>query len=125
MVFTTDNRSIHGFPKPITDGHWRKSIALYYYTAEETKEFAGDTTTAWRTHGQHQGVVRNSRLAAYKGLNQLSKAISLAAHLVNPNQGTEWWKARKERLAKENALNAVNGGHDHDHEHDHEHGHDH
>lgn len=112
MIFTTDNRSIHGFPKPIADGRWRKSIALYYYTAEETKEFGGDTTTAWRTHGQHRGVVAKTRLALYKFLNQTSKAVSLAAHLVNPNQGTEWWKKRNERLAKENA------GHTHDH-HDH------
>jgi hypothetical protein len=103
MVFTTDNRSVHGFPKPIVDGSWRKSIALYYYTAEETKEFGGDTTTAWRTHGEHRGVVRRTRLGLYLGLNRLSKAVSLAAHLVNPNQGTEWWRMRKERLAKENA----------------------
>jgi hypothetical protein len=102
MVFTTDNRSIHGFPQPIVEGRWRKSIALYYYTAEDTKEFAGDTTTAWRTHGEHHGLVRKSRLSLYKGLNQTSKAFSLAAHLVNPNQGTEWWRMRKERLAKEN-----------------------
>lgn len=113
MIFTTDNHSIHGFPKPIADGHWRKSIALYYYTAEETKQFGGDTTTAWRTHGQQQGIVRKSRLALYKRLNQLSKAVSLAAHLVNPNQGTTWWKMRKERLAKEAQ------GHTHDSAHNH------
>jgi len=103
MIFTTDNRSVHGFPKPIADGRWRKSIALYYYTAEETKEFGGDTTTAWREHGAQRGVVRKTRLVLYKRLNQLSKAVSLAAHLVNPNQGTEWWRKRKERLAKESA----------------------
>ena len=113
MVFTTDNRSIHGFPKPIVEGKWRKSVALYYYTAEETKEFAGDTTTAWRTHGAQQGVVNKTRLALYQGLNQTSKAVSLAAHLVNPNQGTEWWRKRKERLA----IEASAAGHDHDHDH--------
>lgn len=110
MVFTTDNRSVHGFPNPIVDGRWRKSIALYYYTAEETKEFGGDTTTAWRTHGEHHGVVRRTRLGLYLGLNRLSKAVSLAAHLVNPNQGTEWWRMRKERLAKENAGGAGGDG---------------
>lgn len=103
MIFTTDNRSVHGFPKPIAEGRWRKSIALYYYTAEETKEFGGDTTTAWRAHGQQRGIVRKARLVLYKRLNQLSKAVSLAAHLVNPNQGTEWWRTRRERLAKESA----------------------
>jgi len=119
MIFTTSNRSIHGFPKPIVDGHWRKSIALYYYTVEDTKEFGGDTTTAWRTHGEHHGVVNKTRLGLYKGLNQTSKAVSLAAHLVNPNQGTEWWRMRKERLAKENAVQGY--GQDQAHDHDHEH----
>lgn len=121
MVFTTDNRSIHGFPKPIVDGRWRKSIALYYYTSEETKEFGGDTTTAWRTHGEHKGVVRKTRLGLYKGLNQTSKAVSLAAHLVNPNQGTEWWRMRKERLAKETGSAGYGQEHGHGHEDDHEH----
>ena len=107
MIFTTDNRSIHGFPKPIAEGRWRRSIALYYYTAEETKEFGGDTTTAWRTHGEQRGVVRKARLAVYRGLNQFAKAVSLAAHLVNPNQGAGWWKMRKERLAKENAHSSL------------------
>jgi hypothetical protein len=101
LVFTTDNRSVHGFPVPIAEGRWRKSIALYYYTSEDTKQFAGDTTTGWRTHGEHRGVVPKARLALYRGLNQTSKAFSLAAHLVNPNQGTQWWQKRKERLAKE------------------------
>lgn len=111
LVFTTDNRSIHGFPQPIAEGRWRRSIALYYYTAEDTKEFGGDTTTAWRTHGEQHGVVRKARLGLYRGLNQTSKAFSLAAHLVNPNQGAEWWRMRKERLAKESIAQA----HDHDH----------
>lgn len=119
LVFTTDNRSVHGFPKPITEGHWRKSIALYYYTAEDTKEFAGDSTTGWRTHGEQQGVVRKARLGLYRGLNQTSKAFSLAAHLVNPNQGTEWWRMRKERLAKENGGHGYGEGQEHEHGEDH------
>jgi hypothetical protein len=101
MVFTTDNRSIHGFPKPIVEGRWRRSIALYYYTAEETREFQGDTTTHWREHGAQSGVVRKARLGLYRMLNQTSKAISLLAHLTNPNQGMGWWKARKLRVSKE------------------------
>jgi hypothetical protein len=38
--------------------------------------------------------------------------VSLAAHLVNPNQGTEWWRMRKERLAIEKGAQ----GHAHDHD---------
>jgi Rps23 Pro-64 3,4-dihydroxylase Tpa1-like proline 4-hydroxylase len=37
VIFTTDQRSLHGFPDPLTcpQGESRKSLALYYYTAEE------------------------------------------------------------------------------------------
>ena len=103
IVFTTSGRSIHGFPKPIVEGRWRRSVALYYYTSEETRDFQGDTTTNWREHGQQTGLVRRTRLGLYHGLNKTSKAISLLAHLANPNQGGGWWRSRQARLAKENA----------------------
>lgn len=51
-------------------------------------------------------MIRKARLGLYRGLNQTSKAFSLAAHLVNPNQGTEWWRMRKERLTKESSAQA-------------------
>jgi hypothetical protein len=36
LIFTTDERSLHGFPDPLTcaEGESRKSMALYYYTIE-------------------------------------------------------------------------------------------
>ena len=36
VIFTTDDRSLHGFPDPLTcpDGESRKSLAFYYYTVE-------------------------------------------------------------------------------------------
>jgi len=36
LIFTTDERSLHGFPDPLTcpQGQSRKSLALYYYTVE-------------------------------------------------------------------------------------------
>ena len=43
---------MHGFPVPIAPGHWRRSIALYYYTAHENSTFSGDSTTYWRHHGE-------------------------------------------------------------------------
>lgn len=101
MVFTTDDRSIHGFPKPITEGHWRRSVALYYYTSAEAAEFQGDTTTQWRSHGTQTGAIRKARLAIYLGLNTLSRAVSLLAHLVNPNQGMGWWRTRQARVDKQ------------------------
>jgi hypothetical protein len=103
MVFTTDDKSIHGFPKPIAEGRWRRSVALYYYTAEEAATFSGDSTTHWREHGTQTGVVRKARFAAFKVLLQASRGFSLLAHLANPNQGGGWWKTRKERLAQDKA----------------------
>jgi Rps23 Pro-64 3,4-dihydroxylase Tpa1-like proline 4-hydroxylase len=37
VIFTTNEKSLHGFPDPLTcpENHSRKSLALYYYTAEE------------------------------------------------------------------------------------------
>jgi len=37
LIFTTDERSLHGFPDPLTcpEGESRKSIALYYYTIDQ------------------------------------------------------------------------------------------
>lgn len=37
LIFTTDERSLHGFPDPLTctEGQSRKSLALYYYTVEQ------------------------------------------------------------------------------------------
>jgi hypothetical protein len=101
VVFTTNDKSVHGFPKPITDGRWRRSVALYYYTTEEAKEFQGDTATYWRAHGEQSGTVRKLRLVLYRVLNNFSRAISLLAHLANPNQGLGWWKTRQARVAKE------------------------
>ena len=45
LIFTTDERSLHGFPDPLTcpQGQSRKSLALYYYTVEPGKA-AGHST---------------------------------------------------------------------------------
>jgi hypothetical protein len=46
LIFTTDERSLHGFPDPLTcpEGESRKSLALYYYTVE-----SADSVTARST----------------------------------------------------------------------------
>ncbi len=46
LIFTTDERSLHGFPDPLTcpSGQSRKSLALYYYTVEHDKKVAGHST---------------------------------------------------------------------------------
>lgn len=87
VVFRTDDNSVHGFPAPVAEGKWRRSVALYYYTAEPAKQFSGDETTYWREHGEQHGLVRKARFALYRGLLNVSRATSLLAHVVNPNQG--------------------------------------
>jgi len=46
LIFTTDERSLHGFPDPLTcpEGESRKSLALYYYTVEPDRAFTGHST---------------------------------------------------------------------------------
>jgi hypothetical protein len=46
LIFTTDQRSLHGFPDPLTcpEGQSRKSLALYYYTVEENDKVTGHST---------------------------------------------------------------------------------
>ena len=97
VIFTTDDQSIHGFPAPIADGKWRRSLALYYYTAVEAATFSGDSTTYWRTHGQKTGMSR-ARLRLYRTLIQASRCLSILAQFANPNQGPRaWLRARQDR----------------------------
>ncbi len=86
-VFITDDQSVHGFPVPVAEGKWRRSIALYYYTARESSQFSGDETTLWREHGNATGLAWKFRLLAYKALINISRGVSVLAHLANPNQG--------------------------------------
>ena len=46
LIFTTDERSLHGFPDPLTcpDGQSRKSLALYYYTDEGEEKSSAHST---------------------------------------------------------------------------------
>ena len=46
LIFTTDERSLHGFPDPLTcpEGETRKSLALYYYTLEDAKKVSSHST---------------------------------------------------------------------------------
>jgi hypothetical protein len=88
VIFRTDDRSPHGFTDPVAAGAWRKSIALYYYTAAETEGFAGDTNTYWKAHGDVGSGKRRARMLAYRALLTGSRALSLLAHRCNPNLGS-------------------------------------
>ena len=78
---------MHGFPVPVAEGKWRRSVALYYYTAAPTKNFSGDEMTSWKEHGEQVGAVRKARFLVWRGLLNLSLFIGILAHIVNPNIG--------------------------------------
>jgi hypothetical protein len=85
VMFLTDDRSVHGFSRPILGpGRWRNSLALYYYTSEDTDRFSGDGETYWQAHGQLRGKAL-VRLLAYKVLLRGAWSLSKLAHRVNPN----------------------------------------
>jgi Rps23 Pro-64 3,4-dihydroxylase Tpa1-like proline 4-hydroxylase len=46
LIFTTDEKSLHGFPDPLQcpEDESRKSVALYYYTAEEEGSLRAKST---------------------------------------------------------------------------------
>jgi hypothetical protein len=46
LIFTTNQRSLHGFPDRLTcpEGRSRKSLAFYYYTLGEDKKATGHST---------------------------------------------------------------------------------
>lgn len=86
VIFETSDHSYHGFPVPVREGLHRRSIALYYYAAADSPRFGGLLTTDWREHGTG-GVPHRLRVALYRVLLGFARALTVAAHLANPNQG--------------------------------------
>jgi len=85
VMFLTDDRSIHGFTRPVSGANrWRNSLALYYYTSEDAEQFSGDSDTHWKMHGKQDGA-DFVRLVTYKGLLRIARLFSILAHRANPN----------------------------------------
>ena len=85
VLFRTDDQSVHGFSTPIEEGHWRCSIALYYYTSREAARFSGDAFTYWQQHGKQSGMNR-LRLRWHQLLTRAAHRLSSIAHRANPNK---------------------------------------
>ena len=68
--------SVHGFPVPVAEGKWRRSVALYYYTAAPTKNFSGDEMSYWREHGEQAGIVRKARFLVWQRPAQPQRSSS-------------------------------------------------
>lgn len=47
VIFETSERSWHGHPAPITEGHWRKSIAVYMFDPLDVVPDHLDHDTRW------------------------------------------------------------------------------
>ena len=84
VIFRTDDRSLHGFSKPIVGDRWRRSVALYYYTADEAEEYSGDTNTYWAKLPS-RGASHRIRRRAYEMLLLGSRGLAFLAHRVDPN----------------------------------------
>ncbi|WP_260927535.1 2OG-Fe(II) oxygenase [Novosphingobium sp. 9] len=72
-LFSTTDESYHGHPEPLAcpEGQSRKSIALYYYTAERPKndtQFGKSTQTNWRAKPGEQFDVNPVRYAVAQTL---------------------------------------------------------
>jgi len=83
VIFRTDDRSRHGFTQPVQEPHFRRSIALYYYTATEADTFSGDTATHW-SRIPVNGPWERARQGAYRALISISRGFSVLAWLFDP-----------------------------------------
>lgn len=83
VIFQTDDRSPHGFTNPIIEGRSRRSVAMYYYTANEASGYSGDTSTYWRQSPERR-LDRRARQLLYNALIFVSRAVAFVAHRVDP-----------------------------------------
>ena len=47
VLFQCSDRSWHGHPEPVADGHWRRSLAVYFYNPDDVPSGPGHSTV-WR-----------------------------------------------------------------------------
>ena len=79
VIFQTDDRSVHGFSRPVV-GRYRNSIALYYYTTTSPPTFAGDGATHWRTRSMEaKGAKGHFQKLAYRLCMSVSNRFSKLA----------------------------------------------
>lgn len=95
VIFRTDHNSVHGFAVPVAEGRRRNSIALYYYTAQESATFSGDITTYWQQHGALSSAKGKAQMMVYSRLLGLSTFVSKVAYRLNPHVSRPSGKTKK------------------------------
>lgn len=94
VIFRTDGKSVHGFPKPIRDGRVRRTLAMYYYTSVDNPEFSGSTLTTWRRDDEYWSQTSGSwlaqrlRMQLFRVLRFGSFAFAALAHRARPRTST-------------------------------------
>jgi hypothetical protein len=85
VIFQTDNKSLHGFSKPIV-GRDRNSVALYYYTATPPSDFSGDASTHWRASSMAgKGLGKDIQRAVFRLCMAASDRFSKLAWSFRPD----------------------------------------
>lgn len=75
LIFNTDEKSFHGFPEPLScpEGASRKSLALYYYTVDDNRDFSPRSTNYRARPGD--GAVKSALIWMDKqAVNMYSRA---------------------------------------------------
>ena len=101
VIFNTDEHSYHGFPEPVTcpAGIVRRSLALYYYTAEdEAEDHVVPQTTNYQAR-PGDGMRKAALIWADKQLVHLYSSVKsrwgMSDDLASRSLG--WIKRRKRR----------------------------
>jgi Rps23 Pro-64 3,4-dihydroxylase Tpa1-like proline 4-hydroxylase len=90
VIFRSDSHSVHGFTRPIAaNGRARRSLAVYYYTAANGPDFAGNELTHWREHHAYwvrdaSSLMRWARLGMYRTLCLGAKTLAYLAYRAEP-----------------------------------------
>ena len=85
VIFRTDDRSRHGFPQPVAEGRYRRSVALYYYTATEAAQYSGDRDTYWNRLPT-KGFLARLRSLPYVAAYHSARFMAKAAHVLDPQR---------------------------------------
>ncbi len=68
LLFRTDDNSVHGFSMPVK-GDFRRSIAVFYYTATANlEEYGGNTATYWQAKTLHSRTLNESVRLGLQGI---------------------------------------------------------